>query len=145
MKIWIFFGLVINCMPCSDGMACPPDQKYCRHDVAFLAINLTLDKVQPAAVKEIPIILVSLAWSKIASRVPKDPKRKMCLFLTEAVGRLICVIFVQALWQQADKLQYTKFEGHCCHEAWLKIMQNSKRKTKFLPTIQFPYVSFHSI
>ena len=34
------------------------DRKYCRYGLAFLVINLTLDKLQPAAVKEIPIILI---------------------------------------------------------------------------------------
>ncbi len=72
------FGLVINCVRCGVGMACPLDRKYCRYGLAFLVINVTLDKLQHAAVKEIPIILTSFAWSKIASGVLKDPKRKMC-------------------------------------------------------------------
>ncbi len=86
----------MNCVPCSVGMAWPPDRKYCRHGLAILVINLKLDKLRPAAVKEIPIILISLAWSKITSGVPKDPKRKMCQFFTEAVGRLMMIfIFVK--------------------------------------------------
>ncbi len=42
----------------------------------FLVIDLALGKLQPATVKEIPILLVS--WSEIALGSQKTPKRKMC-------------------------------------------------------------------
>ncbi len=47
--------------------------------------------LQPATVKEILIILVSLAWPEIARGSQKTPKSKMCLFFNEAIGRLIII------------------------------------------------------
>ncbi len=49
------------------------------------SINLqTLQTLlHPAIVKEIPIILVLLAWPKIAMGSQKTPKRKMCTLRRE--------------------------------------------------------------
>ena len=74
-------------------------------------------KLQPAAVKEIAIILIWLAWWKIASGVPKDTKCKMCQFLTEAAGRLIL----------HGKSQGDIFYDHFAHfEDWKDETQNKK-------------------